>query len=141
MLELTNEIDNADASRFSVLTEGEPRTLKPQIHDEVCGIGREAVINAWRHANPQHVIVHLRYGNDCLTIEIADDGCGMDSKTILHGREGHWGLTGMRERAERVGARLRIESEMGHGTRILLIVPARLAFGTERKRNLPKAIA
>ena len=57
-----------------------------------------------------------------------DDGRGIDPQVLLAGRDGHWGLPGMRERAERVGARLRVWSRTAAGTEVELSVPNSIAF-------------
>src|SRR5882724_9043847 len=61
-------------------------------------------------------------------ILVRDNGCGIDPHVLNSGREGHWGLSGMRERAERIGARLRVLSRTDAGTEIELSVPSRMAF-------------
>ncbi|ADW70888.1 sensor histidine kinase [Granulicella tundricola] len=129
--ELVLEVDEAEATGYVVVVEGEYRTLRPAIYEEVSRIGREAVINAWRHADAEHVTVRLEYMSGRLGLEVTDDGTGMDVATVSHGREGHWGLLGMRERAERMGARLQIISRLGQGTRIVLNVPAGIAYPDE----------
>jgi len=129
--ELASQIDGAPATGFSVLARGEKRPLRPDVHEEVCGIGREAVINAWKHAEAQHITVRLQYCDVGLLLEVSDDGSGMDPATVCRGREGHWGLVGMRERAARLGAELQIRSEVGEGTSVSLRVPADLAFSVQ----------
>jgi signal transduction histidine kinase len=59
---------------------------------------------------------------------VRDDGCGIEPQTLRDGRDGHWGLSGMRETAERIGAKLRLQSRPGEGTEVELIVPAEIAF-------------
>jgi len=61
-------------------------------------------------------------------MRVRDNGCGIDPQVLQEGREGHWGLTGMRERAERIGANLAIESAAGGGTVVQLSVPSAVAF-------------
>jgi signal transduction histidine kinase len=59
---------------------------------------------------------------------VRDNGCGIDPQKLQWGRTGHWGLQGMRERAEQIGARLRILSRVALGTEVVLHVPGRIAF-------------
>ena len=73
------------------------------------------------------VKISLEYGHD-LTLRISDNGGGIDAAMIETGKQGHFGLPGMRERAERIGARLTLTSELGTGTVVAVIVPGRLAF-------------
>jgi len=126
--ELIAEMSEEEAAVYKVEVEGESRPLRPAVYDEVCRIGGEAVINATRHADARHVTLRLAYRPGHLSVTVADDGRGMDSVTAARGREGHFGLVGMRERASRIGAQFRIESQPGHGTSVALSIPARIAF-------------
>lgn len=119
---------------FRFLVVGTPRPLHPAAHDEVYLIGREALINAVRHSNARKIEVELEYATKSLRILIRDDGCGIDPKVLRSGREGHWGLPGMLERAKRIKAKLRVLSSVGEGTEIELAVPSSVAFD-------PQAIA
>jgi signal transduction histidine kinase len=69
----------------------------------------------------------LEYGHD-LTLRISENGIGIDAAVIETGREGHFGLRGMRERAERIGAKFLLVSGPNRGTAITLIVPGRIVF-------------
>ena len=73
----------------------------------------------------------ITYGERLLRLRIRDDGKGIDPKLLDAGRDGHWGLPGMRERAEQIGARLDIWSEVGAGTEVELSIPGSVAYGTE----------
>jgi signal transduction histidine kinase/ligand-binding sensor domain-containing protein len=113
---------------FRVIVEGARRPLHPVPRDEVYRIGREALINAFRHAQARSVSVELTYSSRALRLLVRDDGRGIDQKVVDSGRDGHWGLAGMRERANRMGARLRVFSSPATGTEIELSVPAHIAF-------------
>jgi signal transduction histidine kinase len=71
--------------------------------------------------------VGLSYAHD-LTVRIADNGVGIDPEIVDEGKEGHFGLQGLRERAARIGAKLTLVSSDGSGTDIVLTVPGRVAF-------------
>jgi signal transduction histidine kinase/ligand-binding sensor domain-containing protein len=114
-----------DLPAFELISEGELRHIHPLIRDEVYRICREAVANAFRHANAQRVRVIVRFLPQSLEIEIADDGQGMDEEHRLHGRPGHFGLPGMKAHAERIGATIEIVSAPGEGTQVLLRVRTR----------------
>jgi signal transduction histidine kinase len=114
------------AFRFIVV--GAARPLHPAIHDEIYLIGREALINAVRHSRASEIEVELEYAVKSLRVLIRDDGCGIDSQVMREGRDGHWGLSGMRERAQRIGARLRVLSRVGAGTEVDLSVSGEIAF-------------
>ena len=118
-------------SEFRVIVEGTPRQLRPVIHDEIYFIGREALANAFRHSGATEVIVEIEYSTNHLRLLVRDNGCGMDPQLVTTGRVGHWGLSGMRERAERIGGKLKVLSMPSAGTEIHLSVPSRLAFEPE----------
>jgi len=66
---------------------------------------------------------------------VRDDGKGIDSAVLADQRRGHFGLPGMRERAELVGGRLDVWSEVGAGTEIDLTIPAAKAYATVARRR------
>lgn len=113
---------------FRVITEGELEPLRPLIRDEVYLIVREAVINAFRHSQASAIEVKVGYISRNLRVSVRDNGCGIDEELLKSGKEGHWGLTNMRERGERIGARLKVSSRARAGTVVRLWVPGRLAF-------------
>jgi signal transduction histidine kinase len=113
---------------YRVIVEGQPRPLHPVVRDEVYRIAREAVVNAFRHSRARGIQVELKYGSGQLQILVRDDGCGIDPQVLHSGREGHWGLSGMRERAERIGAGLKLWSRSVGGTEVELSVPSDVAF-------------
>jgi signal transduction histidine kinase len=113
---------------FRVFAEGRSRPLLPLARDEIYWIGREALVNAFRHAGASRVEVEVEYRWRQLRLRVRDDGRGIDPAVLHDGREGHWGVAGMRERAERIGGRLRVWSAPGKGTEVELSVPASVAF-------------
>jgi signal transduction histidine kinase/ligand-binding sensor domain-containing protein len=113
---------------FRVITEGEAELLRPLIRDEVYLIAREAVINAFRHSKASAIQVKVDYISRNLRVSVRDNGCGIDEELLKSGREGHWGLTNMRERAERIGGRLKVLSRGKAGTVVRLWIPGKLAF-------------
>ena len=113
---------------FRVIVSGRPRPLHPLIRDEVYRIGREALVNAVRHSGGEKIEVAIEYAATEVRVLVRDDGRGIDEQVLSTGRDGHWGLPGMRERAERIGARLKVWSRAGAGTEIELVVPGHVAF-------------
>jgi len=113
---------------FRVIVEGTPRPLRPVIRDEVYFIGHEALSNAFRHAHASEIEVELEFAASYLRVLIRDDGSGIDTQVLNSGREGHWGLSGMKERAESIGGKLRVLSRAVAGTEVELFVPGHIAF-------------
>jgi len=110
---------------FSV--NGDFRELHPVVRDEVYRIGYEAIRNSCTHSGADRSEVMLEYARD-LTLRISDNGVGIDSEVVEKGKEGHFGLLGMKERAERIGGKLTLQSSPHSGTTITLVVPGRTAF-------------
>lgn len=126
---------------FRVLVEGHHRPLHPIIRDEVYRIGREAIVNAFRHSQAKMIKVEVEYGARNLRILVRDDGRGIAPQVLRSGRDGHWGLSGMRERTERIGARLKVWSRDGRGTEIELLVPGNIAFKPKSSDRRPRWFA
>lgn len=119
--------------RFSVIVEGKQQALPPMVQDEVYRIAREVIRNAFAHAAASRIELEIRYDPDQLRVRIRDDGKGIDPKILQDGGQpGHFGIPGMRERAQRMGAHLDFWSEMGSGTEVEFTVPASLAYQKRR---------
>ena len=125
---LPREFSLPESIDFLVATEGESRVLRPLVRDEAYLIAREAVINAFRHARASRIEIEVDYASRNLRILVRDNGCGIDPQMLKTGREGHWGLSGMRERAEKIGGALEVSSRVDIGTEVELSVPGPLAF-------------
>jgi len=97
-------------------------------------IAREAIANAFMHADATHIEVDVSYGPRALVLRVRDNGKGMDQATLDSGRAGHWGIVGMRERARSFGAELKIWSRLGSGTAIELDIPAAVAYAPSVQR-------
>jgi signal transduction histidine kinase/ligand-binding sensor domain-containing protein len=117
-----------DPFALAVRVDGKERDLAPAMHDEVYAIAREAMSNACRHAGASVLDVELVYGAREFTLAVRDNGKGLDHATRTQGKAGHWGLTGMRERAEQIGARLDISNRAGSGVEVLLMLAASQAY-------------
>ncbi len=121
---------------FQVTVEGTRRHLSPLLQDDVYRIAREILRNAFHHAHASRIETEIAYDRQFFRLRIRDDGKGIDRKVLEEGaRQGHWGLPGVRERAKRIGGRLKLWSEPGAGTEAELTVPARIAYGTLHRRN------
>jgi signal transduction histidine kinase len=124
---LPRELGPDVGADYRVTVEGTGRRLHPIIRDEVYRVGREAVLNALRHARARSVVVEVAYSAGGLRVVVRDDGCGIDAG-VLASSEGECGVPGMRKRADRIGGRLRIRSAAGAGTEVELSVPEAVAF-------------
>jgi signal transduction histidine kinase len=114
---------------YRVVVEGQPRDLNPEVRDEIYRIAREAVHNAYQHANARHIETEVGFGETDLSVRVRDDGIGVDPAILAGGqRAGHWGLQGMRERSESIGGQLKVWSERNAGTEVELSISAAIAY-------------
>jgi signal transduction histidine kinase len=97
--------------------------LSSKVESHLLRIGQEATTNALKHARAQNVHLRLRYQPGLVELAIHDDGCGFDVERALPSEAGHFGLLGMRERAEKIGGALKITSQSGAGTTVRVTVP------------------
>ncbi|MGO9437609.1 MAG: two-component regulator propeller domain-containing protein [Terracidiphilus sp.] len=114
---------------FGVQVEGTPRNLHPILRDEVYRIAGEAMRNAFLHADAKQIEVEMHYDERQIRLRVRDDGKGINPKLLSDdGREGHFGLRGMRERAKLIGGKLTVWSELDAGTEVELSIPAARAY-------------
>jgi signal transduction histidine kinase len=106
---------------------GHPKEIHPVVRDEIYRVGYEAIRNAYSHSRGSRLEVRLKYGHD-LTIHVKDNGVGIDPAILDHGKEGHFGLQGMRQRVARIGGKLTVASSTGSGTEIIVVVPGAFVF-------------
>jgi signal transduction histidine kinase/ligand-binding sensor domain-containing protein len=115
-----------------IVAEGAPRAVHPLVSAEIGRIAGEALFNIARHAKAKSVEVAISFSGGQLGVQVRDDGVGIAEEVMATGHKpGHFGLVGMRERAQRIGGVLSIESQPGVGTVVALKLPARLAFADE----------
>jgi signal transduction histidine kinase len=114
---------------------GQAQPLNPLIRDQVFRIAREALVNAFRHSGAQKIELEIEYAAGDLRLLVRDNGRGIDADVLRSGSEGHWGLSGMRERADQIGARFTVWSRAAAGTEVELVVPARVAFVRKARRG------
>jgi signal transduction histidine kinase len=112
---------------FGLSVEGTAKDMHPIIRDEVYRIGYEAIRNACAHSDASRLDVELSYAPD-LGLRVRDNGKGINPIIAATGKEGHFGLKGMQERATRVRGHLTITSAGKTGTKVELIVPGKIAF-------------
>jgi signal transduction histidine kinase len=114
---------------FSVDVRGNALALQPIVLEELYFVGREAITNAFRHADATAITVIVSYASEALTVTFQDNGCGFHPLSEPHkSQERHWGISGMMERAHRIGAAFECRSSPGNGTTIVVIVPKRRAY-------------
>jgi len=135
-VEMSHEMAAPDLAKFHVLVEGPARDLHPILRDEVYAIAREAVRNSFRHARARDIEVEIRYNVSSFLLRVRDDGKGIDPAIVAEGRAGHYGVSGMRERAKRIGGKLDVWTETGAGTEVELSIPGSIAYGTSPGRTV-----
>jgi signal transduction histidine kinase len=123
-----DQLASQGSATFDIKVQGASRDVHPILRDEAYRISVEAMRNAFTHAEAKAVEAEIFYG-DSLRVRIRDDGKGIDPEILKEGRSGHYGLPGMRERAESIGAKLDVKSCPGAGTEIQLTIPGTIAFG------------
>jgi signal transduction histidine kinase len=123
------ELAEAAGAAFSITTQGTPRPLAAGRRDQIYRIAREALLNASQHARPATIEVEIAYETDRFVLRVRDDGAGIPADVLAAGsRPGHYGLAGMRERAQRLGGQAAVWSRAGAGTEVELSVPAAAAY-------------
>jgi signal transduction histidine kinase/ligand-binding sensor domain-containing protein len=121
--EIAGKLTAATALQIRIEVLGVPRRLNPMTEKNLLRIFQEAVANVVKHAQARNLEIKLSYNTDRLTLWVRDDGCGFDTGKIIPLGVGHYGLTGMRERTERIGGRLILKSKQDEGTELLIEAP------------------
>jgi ligand-binding sensor domain-containing protein/signal transduction histidine kinase len=121
--ETARRLTNETAIQTQVEVNGTFRPLPRLVEDNLLRIGQEAVNNAVKHAQAQRIFVNLVFDARRVQLSVRDDGRGFDNQAASNGQAGHFGLIGMRERAERIGGTLSIQSTEGSGTEVVADVP------------------
>ena len=118
-----------DQGRFRCSVEGRVRSLGVCVADEAFQIGREAIINAFAHSGATAIELTVSYHDDRLALLLSDNGRGIHPDVLDNGGSpGHWGMPGMRERADHLSGHLEVRSELSAGTQVELLVPAHVAY-------------
>ncbi|MGO9994386.1 MAG: sensor histidine kinase [Steroidobacteraceae bacterium] len=126
------------AASLRIRAEGPVRPLHPIVRDEIFRIAAEALRNAFQHSQGTQIEVELRYYEHQFRLCVRDDGIGIDAKVLVEGgREGHYGLRGMRERADLVGGKLSVWSAVDAGTEVELTIAALRAYAKARVPERP----
>jgi len=128
------ELGEQGSTAFHLVVEGSPRVMHPIIRDELYRIAREGLRNAFSHAQAAHIETEMIYGERAFRMRIRDDGQGIPPEVLQAGRRGHYGLSGMRERAQQTGVKLQIWSGARAGTEIDVTVAASIAYPAKTSR-------
>ncbi len=121
-LRRATEQNNGNGIEATFSLYGAYRSMAPEMEREFLRVGQEAIHNVKKHAGARHLIVQLEYGPAEIALVVRDDGRGFKVTERVDSPPGHYGLTGMRERAEAIGGTLEIVSDLGSGTTVRLQV-------------------
>jgi signal transduction histidine kinase len=129
LVRLAGQLSDLHHIAFTVATSDPARRLSAAAYDDIFSIAREALVNAFSHSKAAQISLKLEYSKRVFCFSCSDDGCGMPAEIKLAGgAPGRYGLVGMRERADKLGAHLSIEATAPQGTKVTLKVPARMAY-------------
>ena len=125
--QMAQQASNASRVPVHCETSGKPVLLDPAVEHDILMLAREAVYNAVQHAHPREVRIQVHFEDGKVRMRVIDDGCGFDPTRVPDIAGEHFGLVGMRERAERLGGRFEIRSAPGAGTELFVEAPVRSA--------------
>jgi ligand-binding sensor domain-containing protein/anti-sigma regulatory factor (Ser/Thr protein kinase) len=120
LLTFSSEASQGSEVEVQLQVQGNNQNLPEKIEKNILRIGQEAIANAIKHSRAKLVLVELSFKHPYVCLCVQDNGCGFDS-TKGNGN-GHFGLVGMKERADQIGGQLSIHSSPGRGTEIVLVV-------------------
>jgi signal transduction histidine kinase/ligand-binding sensor domain-containing protein len=133
LAEIGEQLRVSHPVEFQISVEGTPRPLDPIVQEEILLIGREALTNAFHHAEAKNIVARVVFQPGSLHVCVRDDGRGIDEEVLKAGfSTGHWGLPGMRERANKMRGDLRVGDHKEGGTQIDLHVPASIVYRSEK---------
>jgi signal transduction histidine kinase len=121
-LRRTTEQANGNGIEATFNLFGAYRSMSPEMEREFLRVGQEAIHNVKKHAGARHLVVQLEYGPAEIALVVRDDGRGFKINEGVGAAPGHYGLTGMRERADAIGGTLELTSDPGAGTTVRLQV-------------------
>jgi len=139
LCDVRNDCAPSDRAQFRIVIVGETKPLESALEEQIFLIAREALLNALRHSAASRVEAEIEYLPCKLRVVIRDDGTGIDPEALRTGRDSYRGLTGMQERAARIGAKVRVWSKQGAGTEVEISLPIH-GFGENRKERFGKSI-
>ena len=123
LAEFARELAKDYSATWTINAHGASPAIRAHVADEICAIGKEAVNNAFQHANATNINVDILYGIRHFVLTVRDNGVGLPKDVELsQRRQGHWGLVGMRERAEAIGGTVQVRRHPQGGTEVTLKV-------------------
>jgi len=123
------DLSQASFTVFQLALEGNPVSMQTVVHEEIRLIAREAIANAFRHAKATTIKCRVIFGRRHFVFVCSDDGCGIPDGILgVKKIPNHWGLTGMQERAQKIGAALHITPADPRGTRVELKLRSAIAY-------------
>jgi ligand-binding sensor domain-containing protein/signal transduction histidine kinase len=122
--ETARQLTSGTAVEAQLSVVGASRRLDAAVENNLLRIGQEALTNAMKHARAKKIHIELSFQPKYIRLRIQDDGCGFETNNKSHSGDGHFGLIGMQERAERLKGQLELNSRPGAGTEIIITVPA-----------------
>jgi ligand-binding sensor domain-containing protein/signal transduction histidine kinase len=139
--QLAQRITSETGIPVRVKSLGVPHALAAEGQWNLLMLVREAVQNAVAHAAPRNIAVLLTFESRCLRVEIQDDGRGFEASSSRSPQGHHFGLTGMRERVEKLGGEFHLSSYPGKGTQVRLSIPAAQSTpGNRLQSQAPKPL-
>lgn len=131
------EMSAGSETQFQLTIEGSPTAIRPIVYEEIRIIAREAITNSFRHANAGLIECVVRFAPRHFSFICRDDGCGIPEGLLGAGtKDGHWGLVGMNERAEKLDAVLHISRGKVCGTEVELKLKASITYAASAHSRL-----
>ncbi len=129
LTQMVHELRKESSTEVQVSEEGTRRPLQPNVQKEFCRIARECLANALAHSKCARIELAISYGRYAFRLQCRDDGVGIPASIVrAGGKKGHWGITGMKERARSLGATLEIWSTPGNGTEVEVTLRSSIAY-------------
>jgi signal transduction histidine kinase len=117
------EVSERSDLDIQVQVEGEPRQIDTEVKLTLFRVVQEAITNVVKHSAAEHAVVKLWFDEAEVSITVQDDGCGFNVEWINLPTQETWGLIGMQERATLLGGQFSLDSKIGGGTKIEVVIP------------------
>ncbi|KAF1716363.1 hypothetical protein CSC74_11010 [Pseudoxanthomonas yeongjuensis] len=120
---MAHQLTAGRVDKLDIRTSGTLWTLRSEARHHVVLITQEAISNAIQHGNARTISIDVTYATDALHLVVSDDGSGFSQGSNTPQPARGYGMNNIRRRADRLGARLEVSSEIGQGSRVSLRVP------------------